>query len=182
MDQLTKCEGCASEISVTALYCPVCGIKRHSQAKESLESGIAKVTLGAAATALMGPAAVVAGIAAVGLAAIGNKGVKNLAKKVGAIDSFAVGDFVVLVTRTEFLYVDTAVGASAFPGIPRHRIEELSIGAKGRMFGGTTPTLFMKYYWPHGERVVSETHKFKGKHASELAELAFAKFNEYRSV
>jgi len=185
VNKLIKCEYCDSQISDTALRCPVCG--KVTGSKEALSKKIGMLTLGAAAALLTGTA----GIAAIMVGGIfdfsSNRQLQNISEKLGVIDSFNLTDgLLVLVNDTKFITVLTGAGGSTeFPGFLRSDLHHAYIdenkSKKGGLFTNETTVLYLEYFdTNYRKKEVKESHKFKGKNSHINAEFVLAKLLEYK--
>jgi len=177
-----NCPNCQHEISKTALMCPACG-KTTEDKKDNDSSNKAKSAanwVGATAvTVALGPAALLAGAAALAIGAGSNRSLKKTAKKVGAIDCFILSDdWTVLVTRNGFIWYSD----SPYPEVPWQSIKEAHIDESRSREGGLLSSakeviVITRIHTPN--EVITEKYKITGKQAREVAEIACGKFREY---
>ncbi|MFX0200219.1 MAG: hypothetical protein ACFFCW_29215 [Candidatus Hodarchaeota archaeon] len=185
MENLIACANCGSNISDTALKCPICW--KDTGDKASLSKKVGMSATGAAATLLTGPAGVAAALVGGIFSLAANRELKIIAQKVGAIDSFYLTDeILILVTKSEFVIVLTGVGGPAdFPGFLRSDLHSVYIDENKSKKGGfllrERTVLHLDYFdTNYRKKEVHEDYKFKGKDSRAMAELALVKFKEYQ--
>lgn len=187
MEQLVHCEHCGSEISDSALKCPVCW--KQTVTNEALSSKIAKSAATASALVLLGPAAIAAALVTGPLMLHTNRQLKSLAKRLKCIDSFELTDGIhVFVTEHEFVPVLTSLGGAVrYPGFLRSDLHNVFVNeeaSRPKGFMTRQRVVLELEYFDTGrrKREVTDRYSFTGKHARALAEFACLKFREYQAA
>lgn len=184
---LVNCLYCQHEISETALICPACG-KPTVEERENCSGSKAKNTakwIGAAAiTVALGPAALLGGAASLAVGLGQNRKLRNTAKKVRAIDFFALSnEWNILVTKTGFIwYYDSPYDEVPWSSIRKVFIDDSKSRNSG-LFSSYREVIIITRVHPHKPRkIITEKYKLTGENAKELAQIALGKFSEYSSI
>lgn len=185
MQSLVTCDKCKSQISDTAIICPIC-LKKF-QDKDSLSKKIAASSMGTVGLLLTGPAGIATGLMGGILDFDSKKALKKLSKRNNAIDYFDLSnEFSVLVTGTHFIILIEGAGSTAelykFYRNDLHKIyidENKSRARTGILREKTIVKL--EYFDTKKNRDICQSYKYKGKSERLMAEWAIIKFNEYKT-
>jgi ribosomal protein L32 len=185
---LIECRFCDHTISHTAITCPACGKNKEIDEitnRDKAKSGL-KNAVGVAAVVLMGPLGVLSASSILLSDAYSNRIFKKIAKENAAIDSFYAGDYMVLVTESDFILTYNMFGSGIYKKIPRHRIIDVYIDDR-KMRPGTfllsgKAELSITYTESKNQdqnvqRSIKST--LNAKTAPDLAKHAVTKFKEY---
>lgn len=190
MKKLVPCTNCGSQISDSALKCPICW--KDTVTKDSLPKelgGVVAGTAGTGAILLSGPAGLTAALFSGVFSFAADRKLRKEAKKVGAIDLiYLEDDILLLVTEREFIIVtgiDTPCGPDLYPGFLRSDLHSAYIDEKKSRPGGIIlsekTVLHLDYFdTNYRKKEVREDYKFTGKNSRAMAELALIKFKEYQ--
>ena len=184
MDALVACEHCESQISDTALNCPICwkqtGNEESLAKKVSLAAGIDRPFLASPAGAAGGLVNALMGLA-------GNRRLRKLAAKMSAIDGFSLETgILMLVTETQFVIViPGTIGSTTIPGFLRSDLHDVYIDESKSKAGGflqrETTVLHLDYFdTNYRKKKVHDNYKFKGDDSRTMAEFALMKLKEYQ--
>lgn len=181
--QLTDCENCRHEISVTALACPVCGKDRKSDviAKDPDSAGnrALGVAAGIATGLLLGPAALAVGLI-MGPMYLLSPSDRKKARKLGAIDSCPGG-----YCGQAFITKDSVFFPSEYVIQPMYRIDfdgapTVRLDSGVTLLGRSKATITIEYSDQRRHRR-SLSFEYKGKDSEAESKLAYAKLEEYFS-
>jgi len=169
------------------LICPACGKPTVEKSEESQSNNTMSTAKWISTTAIvvaLGPAVLLGGVASLALDLSQNRKLKNTAKKVGAIDFFALSnEWDILVTKTGFIWYHDG----PFDEVPWSSIIGVSIDESksrdGGLFSSDREVITITKTHPgKPNKIITEKYKLTGKNARELAQIVCAKFSEYSSV
>lgn len=190
MKSILSCSKCGANISDTAIKCPIClkttGEIAALKEKINVAESAALAVAASASLVLSTVGAVSGGVLAVFLDVFEKKGIKKMAIKHEAIDSFILEDSPVLVTKDKFILL-AVVASNIFDTFQVQRNELYTAfideknSKKGGLFSADKTMLVFEYYDNNTKKREPAEYVFKGKDSRSLAEYACIKFLEYKT-